>query len=336
MRERENVGERSVTKHTFAITGSIGGLKPAAAYVALVREFERRGLRRRVVAYAGSSGSAPWAALAARGLPAADMERALLGITSRAVWEDWNRRRVYTALFRSLWKRKFLPGFTGILEGGKIREWVRRHIGRVTFEDLSTALYIPAWNINCGVTTMMGPQLTPEPVEVAQAVRASTAIPFGFRHETIVGAQAGVRRPCGYWDGGVGCALPLLSLLHDNPHPRPADGSRDSVYADVVIALDAADVTKPPQRQPWVSIDDLGAVELLERAVEYVVDVGNHWAMRWALSRAAENRAQLFVYSVRHGASMSDPGGTIPPAYDFACEDVPRFVDRVLDYVSHT
>jgi predicted acylesterase/phospholipase RssA len=311
----------------IAVTGSIGGLKPAAAYVVLVQELEARGYLDRVIAFAGSSGSAPWAALAAAGIPADMMEHALLSIDSKKVWEDWNRRRVYTAIARSVQKRDILPGFTGIMEGHKIREWMRALIGRVTFEDLPKTLYVPAFDINRGVNTMFGPWMTYDPVEVACAVRASTAIPFAFRHETIAGAEKDLE--CGYWDGGVGCTIPLLPLVRETTHllRPPIEEPFEWEMPDLVIALDAAGVMDGPQPKPWVSIDDLGTPELVERALDHVIDLANHLSVR--LAQQIAGPVPVCALDVRNGAAMSDPAGTIPLAFETAKEDVPAFLEHI-------
>jgi len=315
------------TEDLIAVTGSIGGLGPAAAYAVLIRELDRRGLRNNVIAYAGSSGSAPWAAMAAFGMSGHDMMAALLSVNSKDVWEDWNRRRIYTALIRSGIRGGILPGFTGVIEGDKLREWLRDKIGTVTFEDLPTTLYIPAFDINRGINTMFGPWMTFDPVEVAKAVRASTAIPFGFHHEVIRGVEEGLE--CGYWDGAVGCTIPLLPLVRETTHllEPPPDRPFEWKMPDVVIALDAAGVTSAPEPKPWVSIDDMGVPEFVDRMLDHEIELANHLAIE--LARQVAQPVPICVFEVRDGASMSDPAGTIPQAMAAAEEDIPEFLDSI-------
>jgi predicted acylesterase/phospholipase RssA len=289
----------------IGIVASIGGLKPIAL-VGLLQAMLDKGLYQSIVGFSGSSGGSIWCALAAKGFFPSELKEMALSITSPDVYEDWEYRKLITAIIYSVLHKKLFPGFTGLIEGDKIRNWMYDKIGHVTFEDLPIPCYITALDINEARGCLFGPGMTEVPVEVAKAVRASTAIPFGFCHETIKISKNGP--DIGFWDGGVVSCLPLAPM-------------HDFIKPDVIIALDAVGASNP-QGRPWISINDLSIMDLLETMVQALVDQANSLAMRVA------SDIPIKVMPVTLGASMSNPGGTIGPAIDQSYKDAMVFLQK--------
>jgi len=313
---------------SLAVVASIGGLKPGPYVVALVEALERAGRRGEVCFYAGASGGSIWTALAAKGMPGGMMADLLLSIDSKELWEDWNYLAPVTGIARSLWdvvtlrKPRVLRGFTGLMEGRKLLAWLEERFGDATFEDMETPICVVGHDINCSRPFVFGPEFTPLPVRVADAVRGSCAIPFGFAHHTIR-VRPGDRRQDpsierGIWDGGIAAELPLdlaVDPALDWIRPRP----------DVIIAVDAAGVTGPPGAERWVSIDQMGTVELLAGALGGCIDARN--ALQ--VTAAAAAGVPVLALPVRVGADMADPGGTIPDAYTHAQAAAREVVERL-------
>lgn len=301
---------------SIGIVASIGGLKPGPYMCALMEHLDTTGVRGRVVGYSGSSGGSIWCAMAATGMSGEHMTNHLLSINSKSVYEDWVYGKLGTAIIRMFQKRKLLAGFTGLLAGNKLRQWLYNILGPITFEDCETPLYVTAFDINEARGCLFGPGLHPVPIQVVQAVRGSTAIPMGFRHEPIVVRPDSEKNKVhGYWDGGITACLPispLTELAHWGVTEKP----------DYIIALDATGASEPAGRE-WRSIDDMSILEMLESAVRGLVD--DHNSMQFALAKA--HNIPVYTLQIRASASMADPGGTILPAYHQAKLDVEEFMN---------
>jgi predicted acylesterase/phospholipase RssA len=158
------------------------------------------------------------------------------------------------------------------------------------------------------------------PIEVVQAVRASTAIPFAYRHEPIQVRPDDQPYPVhGYWDGGVTACLPitpLTELAHYGVTEKP----------DFIIAVDATGASDPAG-QDWLSIDDMSVLDMAEAMVKGLVD--DHNEMQFDVAKAYD--IPVYPLKITKSASMSDPGGTIPPAYYQAKEDVQEFMLDLWD-----
>ena len=302
----------------IGIAASIGGLKPVAV-VGLIKALEDRGLRDNIVAYSASSGGTPWCALAAAGGTGDQLWEDALSIDSKSVYEDWVYGSVLTSIWRSITRKKIGAGFTGLMAGNRFREWMYKHIERytnnrfATFEDLPTPLYITAFDINEARGCLFGPYITASQVEVVKAVRGSSAIPGGFRHETF--AIAPPPEPMhGFWDGGVVACLPIMPLL-ELADPKP----------DIILALDATGATSMGGRK-WISIDKLGTLDFIESMVTALVDEANHLQLDYVKSSGIP----LHVMDVSVSASMADPGGTIPAALEASYIDANKFLNEVF------
>lgn len=312
----------------IALVASIGGLKPGPYVVALVEALERAGRRQDVCFYAGASGGSIWTALAASGMPGGMMADLLLSIESKELWEDWNYLAPVTGIARSLWdvvtlrKPRVLRGFTGLMEGRKLLRWLEARFGDATFDDLATPCCILGHDINCSRACVFGPDLTPLPVRVADAVRGSCAIPFGFAHHTIQ-LRPGDRRhdptiERGIWDGGIEAELPLELAIDpalDWIRPRP----------DLIIAVDAAGVTGASSSGEWVSIDQMGTLELLRGALDGCIDARNSLQVKAAQAAGVP----VLALPTAVAANMADPGNTIPDAYAHAQTAARELVEKL-------
>ena len=273
----------------LGIAGSIGGLKPVAL-VGLFKAMEDVGLYDEIVAFSAASGSAPWCALAAQGWSPSEMWDIAGSIRDKSVYEDPHMLGLVSAAIRSLRRRELLPGWTGIMRGDRLRDWLYDHLGTVDFEDLPKPLYLTAFDINEARGCLFGPGMTAARVQVAKAVRASTAIPWGFRHEDIVISPG--ERAHGFWDGGVVSSLPIWPLI-------------EFENVDTAIVLDAAAVTEPAGRE-WISIDSMDVLDMAEAMLDGHVAAANEMEVRYA-----KEHVRLIVLKVRVPALMSNPGGTI-------------------------
>lgn len=292
----------------YAIVGSVGNLVPAGILPPLFRVLQERGLwEGQITGLAASSGSAPWCALAAAGLSWRDIWIAALDLKERSMYQDPNFQRLLKHTYLSLAKHRMLPGWTGLMMGDRIREWLYQYIGHITFGELPLPLHIVTYHLNERRRCVFNPFLTPD-VEVAKAARASTAIPGGYWHEII--ALGG--RESGFWDGGVTDTIPITVPFDFPPTP------------DLVIAVDAAGAFSPRQ-QPWKSLADMDFVEHLQNMLDARVDASNQMALV-----LAQQKARIEVLTVRVRADIDDPGGTIPAALQAGYEDATALVDRIF------
>jgi NTE family protein len=143
------------------------------------------------VEYAGTSGGSIVAALAACGMPLAEMQ-------ALTMQQDWSNMLEFNPL--SIFERM------AFCNGDNLLEWLLQHTGSKTFAQLGVDLTIVATDLGAGAPFVFSRQTTPS-VPVALAARASAAIPIVYAPVQYAGRYL--------VDGGVENNIPVDKLVID-------------------------------------------------------------------------------------------------------------------------
>ncbi len=162
-------------------------------HAGLLQALEEQGLK--PAAYAGTSAGALIAAMAASGMSAQQIERLLVSIVRRDFWDPSPRRWALDLLARR--------GLSGLLEGGRFRSLLERHLPVDRIEDCPAPLVI----VTSDVTNAKSRVHASGPL--AASVHASCAYPGLFRTVDEAGVQL--------WDGGLIDKAPLVALADAQP-----------------------------------------------------------------------------------------------------------------------
>lgn len=153
-----------------------GGGARGFAHIGVIQVLEQNGIRADVVT--GTSAGSLVAALYASGQSAADLERTAMSMDEAALidwsWQAWGR---------------------GLLLGESLARYVRQTVGTRLIENMARPLGILATDLQTGEGVLF------RRGDVAQAVRASSAVPGVFTPVNISGRQ--------YVDGGLVAPVPV-------------------------------------------------------------------------------------------------------------------------------
>lgn len=183
-------------KLNFGLALSGGALR-GAAHIGILDVLHENGLEPDLIA--GTSAGSIVGALYAAGILPKEMEQLFFQLISLMPGRS---EEIITPLIAEPFKTEslgWLPLPKGILKGNFIEKFILKYIGPVTFEDLSLPLAITATDLQTGdLIIFTGEKLIPAKpwpkkvifiprMQVAKAVRASTAIPGIFTPKQING-----------------------------------------------------------------------------------------------------------------------------------------------------
>jgi NTE family protein len=208
--------EKASNNRVALVIGS-GGVKCAAA-LGLQHALAREGIGLDMVV--GCSGGSMYAALAALGFSLEEAQEATLKLWTREATAKRNRR----ALLQMLFPRWF--GFSaewGLRDDHLVMERFRQGYGNRTFADTQIPLYVTATDFTTGeqVVLSSGP--------IAEAVRASIAIPFIFKPFRLNGRLL--------VDGFLSDPLPVNVAMREG--------------ANVIVAMGFESPNQPVIKNPW-------------------------------------------------------------------------------------
>lgn len=196
-----------------------------------------------------SAGSVVGGAIAS-GLDPQEWAYVLSQSTKADYWDPVSRWRMLTGVFNR-WK-----GQAGLIRGNKLREFMRKHLPVERIEDCE----IPFIPVSANISREA--ESKPRKGDLAQHIRASTAIPIAFRPEIIDGET--------YVDGGLLGAVPVDIM---------AEEFGDQIDRILVITT-LGSWTGAPLKDAVRWIDKPWApVRLLERMLETVIR--NQKAENW-------------------------------------------------------
>lgn len=203
-------------KRVALVIGS-GGVKCAAA-LGLQDALRREGIGLDMVV--GCSGGSLYAALAALGFSLEAAQEATLKLWTREATSKRNRRALLQMLFPKLF------GFSaewGLRDDALVMERFRQGYGNRTFADTQIPLYVTATDFATGEQVVLSSG------SIAEAVRASIAIPFIFK-PMRVGDRLLV-------DGFLSDPLPVNVAMREG--------------ANVIVAMGFESPHQPAIRTPW-------------------------------------------------------------------------------------
>lgn len=184
-----------------------GGAARGFAHVGVIQVLERNGLRPNVVA--GTSAGSLVAALYASGMDGTELERAAMAI-DEATLTDWT-----------------MPIFgRGLLRGEALERYVRGAVKSPSIEKMPISLGILATDLSSGEGVLF------RRGDVAQAVRASSAVPGVFVPVSIAGRD--------YVDGGLVAPVPV--------------GQARAMGAEVVVAVDISSDPRGNSADGWLNV----------------------------------------------------------------------------------
>jgi len=176
-----------VRRRAAALTGRVGvvatgGSGALASLVGVAKALEDSGTE--VSVYSVCSGSALFGFPLSAGMPPAELTASMRA----ADYIDVGWREI-AALVPTLAR-----GWCGILRGGKLEAFYRRHLGGLTLAQLRTPTYAPVWNVEHNRLDFVGPRTHPD-MPVARAVRMAVSFPLFVQPARLDGLS---------WCDGVG------------------------------------------------------------------------------------------------------------------------------------
>lgn len=175
----------------WVLTG--GGLTGVAGQAGALLALQERGLEPSCIV--GLSAGSLVGGMLASGRSPDEIASALLSVSPEDYWDPIPRWAL------ALHLRNKLTGQTGYVRGRKLRRWLERNLLVERIEDCPIPFRPVAVNISRGA------QEAPREGNLAQWIRASTAIPLIFATERIGGDH--------YWDGGLTGSVPLDTMADE-------------------------------------------------------------------------------------------------------------------------